>query len=101
MFEFQRTIEAVITVVPPMLIASFGGFIAVLNSKTKNRSLPYFLSGISTSAFVGLVVHWIMRHLAVSQDLSSAIICISGFASSDVLDILKEKVLAKFRSGSI
>jgi len=93
----RECIDAAIKLVPVILLSVLGGVVSQLQRKKEEFSWWWLLVGIITAAFVGLIVHFLLQTTAFPDGLKSAVIAISGYASRDVLILLKEKFLNRLK----
>jgi hypothetical protein len=68
-----------------LCLAALGGVVRWLRNKDRH-TLFSFLLALITSAFIGLQVHFLMRYLAVDQNLQFALAGACGYSSGALLD---------------
>ncbi|MCP4021576.1 MAG: hypothetical protein GY729_07025 [Desulfobacteraceae bacterium] len=74
-------------------LPAIGGAVSYLNKSKKEFSLWSLCVGMLTAGFVGLVVHYLLQSMNMHMGVKSAIIGISGYASRDVLLLLKTRLI--------
>ncbi|MCK5312914.1 MAG: phage holin family protein [Desulfobacteraceae bacterium] len=93
--DLKETVDVFMSLMPVVVLSAVGGAVAYLNDQGKNFSWFFFLIGIVTAGFVGVVVHFLLLSTGFSPGLKSAAIAISGYASREVLGVLKNRILRK------
>jgi len=78
---------------PVLLLSATGGAVAYLNKPKEQFSFWFLLIGTLTAAFVGVIVHLLLQSTGFPEGIKSAAIAISGYASRDVLFLLKVRLL--------
>lgn len=91
-------IEEGIRLMPVIFISALGGAVACLNTEKQRFSWVFLGIGILTAAFAGILVHCLLVDAPLPEGVKSAAIGISGYASNDVLVLLKKKLLKKVAS---
>ena len=76
-----------------ILIAMGGGAVRAINNKPACRGWRWFVAGIITAAFAGLVMNFILEGLGVSEKTRVAIVGMAGYAAHDLLEVLKQRLL--------
>lgn len=71
----------------PVSFAILGGIVALINGDRRNFSPFYFVIGIVTSAFVGILAYSIVSEWDISNGYKAAAIGISGYCSHEVLKL--------------
>ncbi len=84
---------------PVLFFAILGGIVNQINRPREQFSWWWLLVGIVTAAFVGIVVHLLLEPTSFPSGLKSATIGISGYASREVLSLLKKRVLRRLKKG--
>jgi hypothetical protein len=68
-----------------LCLASLGGVVRWMRNKSKHTLFSFFLA-LTTSAFVGLQIHFFMRYLGLNQDLQFALAGACGYSAGALLD---------------
>lgn len=87
--------EEAVRLMPVIFISALGGAVACLNKEKQRFSWVFLGIGILTAAFAGILVHCLLLDAPLPDGVKSAAIGISGYASNDVLMLLKRKLLTK------
>ncbi len=95
MEHLKEAWESLIALIPVIFLAAVGGAVSSLNRPKDEFSWWFFLIGIVTAVFVGLVIHFLLQTTDLQDGIQSAAIAISGYASRDVLYLLKKYFLNK------
>lgn len=77
----------------PLAIAVFGGLVNAMNNKPEKWSWKWFLTGLATAAFCGIVVNCGLADVSMPEKLKIAIVGMSGYASNDFLVVLKKRLI--------
>ncbi|MCP4683385.1 MAG: hypothetical protein GY864_13725 [Desulfobacterales bacterium] len=78
---------------PVVFLSVFGGVVSYINKPKDEFSWCFMLVGVVTAAFVGIVVHYLLQSTSFPPGIKSAAIAVSGYASRDVLFLLKKRLL--------
>jgi hypothetical protein len=89
----KEMLEAGARLAPVVLLAVFGGVVNYINKPREQFSWWFLLVEIGTAAFAGLVVTLLLQSTSFPPGLKGAVIAVSGYASRDVLYLLRVKVL--------
>ena len=82
---------------PVLFLSVLGGVVAQINRPREQFSWWWLLVGIIVAAFVGLVVHLLLQSTSFPPGIKGAACAISGYASRDVLSILKKRFLRSLK----
>ncbi|MFK4765463.1 phage holin family protein [Desulfobaculum sp. SPO524] len=81
-------------VLPPVLLALFGGTVRVLRGPGA-CSARYVFATIVTAAFTGYMVHLLLEPVAfVPEGMRQACVGVAGYAGGQLLDIIADRVCA-------
>lgn len=83
---------------PAILLAMFGGVISVLNTKNKEFTWRWFLTGVLTAGFVGMIMDSFLCAYDISPHIRTAVISISGYSSNDLLQVLRDKLIERVKN---
>ena len=86
----DKNTEEFITAV---LIAMSGGAVNALNNKPPRWGWRWFVAGIITAAFAGIVMNFILEGLGASEKIRVALVGMAGYAAHDLLEVLKQRLL--------
>ncbi len=78
---------------PVLFLSVLGGVVAQINRPREQFSWWWLLVGVVAAAFVGIVVHLLLVSTSFPPGVKSAAIAVSGYASRDVLSILKKRFI--------
>ena len=97
----KEWIETICISLPAVTVAILGGALSYLSSRTGDRrfSWYWFIVGTAGAGFVGIIMHCALGAYDIRPGIKSAIIGISGYASNDVLLIVKKRFLDGLRRG--
>lgn len=76
-----------------ILIAMFGGAVNAINNKPARGGWRWFVAGIITAAFAGIVMNFILEGLGASEQIRVALVGMAGYAAHDLLEVLKQRLL--------
>ena len=76
-----------------IIVAVFGGVIHSLNNKPDKWSWGWFLTGLLTAAFAGLVMDGILEYFNVTGKIYVAILSMAGFSSNDLLIAIRKRLV--------
>lgn len=89
----REFLSELIALTPVILLSVFGGVVSYINTPKRYFSWWFMLVGVVTAAFVGLVVNFLLATTSLPDGIKSAAIAVSGYASRDVLFLLKSRLL--------
>ena len=75
------------------MVAVFGGIINSLNNKPDKWSWGWFLTGLLTAAFAGLIMDGILEYFNVTGKIYVAILSMAGFSSNDLLIAIRKRII--------
>lgn len=76
-----------------IFMAVFGGVIHQLNSPRDTFSWGWFLSGLLTAAFAGIVMSCALDGFIVHEKIKIAIVGMSGYSANDLLLGLRKRLI--------
>ena len=76
-----------------IIVAVFGGLIHSINNKPDKWSWGWFLTGLLTAAFAGLVMDGILEYFHVTGKIYVAILSMAGFSSNDILIAIRKRLV--------
>ena len=76
-----------------VIVAVFGGVIHSLNNKPDKWSWGWFLTGLLTAAFAGLVMDGILEYFRVTGKIYVAILSMAGFSANDILIAIRTRLV--------
>ncbi|MCK5541707.1 MAG: phage holin family protein [Desulfobacterales bacterium] len=94
---FKQMLFDLLQVLPVLLLSAIGGGVAYLNSPKKDFSWVFLFISLITAAFVGFIVHCLLQSTSFTPGLQAAIVAVSGYASRDVLVLLKGFLLKQIK----
>ena len=86
----DKNLEEFITAV---LIAISGGAVHAINNKPPRRRWRWFVVGIITAAFAGIIANLILEGIGASEKIRVALVGMAGYAAHDLLEVLKQRLL--------
>ncbi len=89
----KQLVMDLLQLLPVLLLSALGGAVAYLNKPKSEFSWWFLLIGIITAGFVGLVVHFLLQSTSWPAGVQASAVAISGYASRDVLFLLKARLL--------
>lgn len=94
-------VETICISLPAVTVATLGGVVSYLSTRTKDNrfSWYWFVVGAFGAGFVGIITHCALEAYDINQGIKSAVIGISGYASNDVLLLVKKRFLDNLRKG--
>ena len=91
----------VFELLPVAFLAAFGGAVSYLNRPREDFSIWWLLVGLMTAIFVGLVVHYLLESTTWPDGVQAAVVSLAGYASRDVLYILKARFIRAICKGRL
>lgn len=76
-----------------VIVAVFGGVIHSLNNKPDKWSWGWFLTGLLTAAFAGLIMDGILEYFHVTGKIYVAILSMAGFSANDILMAIRKRLV--------
>lgn len=76
-----------------VIVAVFGGVIHSLNNKPDKWSWGWFLTGLLTAAFAGLIMDGILEYFNVTGKIYVAILSMAGFSANDLLIAIRKRII--------
>jgi len=86
----DKNTEEFITAV---LVAMCGGAVHAINNKPARWCWRWFVAGIITAAFAGIVTNCILEGLGAPEKTRVALVGMAGYAAHDLLEVLKQRLL--------
>lgn len=83
-----------------VIVAVFGGVIHSLNNKPDKWSWGWFLTGLLTAAFAGLIMDGILEYFNVTGKIYVAILSMAGFSANDLLIAIRKRIIKEI-SGEV
>lgn len=83
-----------------VIVAVFGGVIHSLNNKPDKWSWGWFLTGLLTAAFAGLIMDGILEYFNVTGKIYIAILSMAGFSANDLLIAIRKRIIKEI-SGEV
>lgn len=93
--EWNEFKEACAGLGAPVAIGMTASFVRL--SRSGPRSWRRFLSSVSTSCFVGILVHWGLDYAAFPPTVDAAVIGISSYMGGSLLDAVHDRVISEVR----
>lgn len=94
MDEFRNSLKTILEMWPAILLALLGGIARMINSK-RAVTVCFVFGGLLSSAFVAIVVSLLLADAEIPRCTQMAIVGMSGYSSSEILSVLKTKILKK------
>ncbi len=84
---------------PPVLLAVFGGFTRTLVGKQRNESYNWRvgLTEMSIAAFAGVVIHLLLSEFKMPESCKSAAVAIAGYSAREILNLLRGFLIKKIK----
>ena len=76
-----------------IVVAVFGGLVHSMNCKPEKWTWGWFLTGLLTAAFTGLVMDGILDYFNVHGKIYVAILSMSGFSANDLLMAIRRRLI--------
>ena len=95
----NNTLKSFDELLATICFAIFGGAVNAINQKPSRWSWRWFLAGLFTAAFTGLVVSFVLEGMCIDEKIKIAIVGMSGYAANDSLNILKQRLLDTLKKG--
>ncbi|MGE4520643.1 MAG: phage holin family protein [Desulfobacteraceae bacterium] len=94
MDEFRSVLKIMLEMLPAILLALLGGIVRMVNKK-ETITFCFVLGGLFSSAFVAIIVSLLLSGVEIPKCTQMAMVGMSGYSSSEILGILKSKILKK------
>lgn len=94
MSDFRNSLKIIWEMWPAIMLAVLGGVVRMINSKHAITTY-FFIGGLLSSAFVAVVVSLLLAEARVPQLTQMAMVGMSGYSSSELLGILKTKIIKR------
>ena len=98
---FKQMFLELLQLLPVLILSAMGGAVAYLNKPKEHFSWLFLFVSLMTAAFVGIVVHYLLQSTTWHPGVQSATIAISGYASRDVLFLLKGFLLKQIKKRTL
>ena len=92
--ELANTISAFLSdSIVAIGIALFGGAVNAMNNKPAKWSWGWFVTGLFTAAFAGVIVSCALDSFDIAEKMKVAIVGMAGYAANDLLVALKKRLI--------
>ena len=98
---FKEFITELVLLVPVIILAGLGGIVNYLNRPRAEFSIWWLAVGLITAIFVGIVIHYLLQATTWPDGIQAAVVSLSGYASRDVLYILKARLIKNVCRGDL